>query len=437
MFLTVCSTFSIGACLYGANHSDILEAANENTRTLNSVFVSHRTVTVDTGHYPVMGGVTANNLTNFTLDLRGVLDFGMCTSPHSAQCAISKDDYPDGTPMFHFTNMSGFRFTSTNHEGAVFGGGGQWYGFADLQVTDQKPVMFSMIGEPSTHVEISHVRFEQSPYWTLYIEADWVTIHHVQIYAKSDDYLMPTVKAFNTDGIDVSGDHVHIFDCVIHVGDDCVAVKGGSHWLVERVDASGLGMSLGAHGVATNITFRDIWMEKTVRAIYIKCEAHDILYQNITVGEASWFPIWVGPAYQFLTGDCPLVWPLVPTAITARVSEAVYGDPLYLNGVCRPSVKSSGTNIRLVDVLVQKSATTPIVMIGNENRYELELTNVRFGETPQSEFPYSNESACENAIVNGASCEYQNCTEHGDRDPVIPCCGEYNPQSGGHWGKCI
>jgi len=142
-------------------------------------------------------------------------------------------------------------------------------------------------------------------------------------------------------------------------------------------------------------------------------------------------------AYQFLEGDCPLIWPLVPTALTSYVSSMIYGDPLYLNGVCNFSTKSFGSNIKIIDVWVQHSETTPIVLLGNEKQYDLELTNVTFGETPHDDFPYSNQTTCYNTILNGEICQHQKCIEKGNRDALIPCCGEYDPQSGGQWGKCI
>lgn len=425
--MTYLSLCSLAMC----SNLSVLDMARSNTALLNSHIQNDRYIQIPDGHFPMMSGVEGHNVLNFSLDLQGALDFGVCDANNS--CAIRKKDYPLDTPMFHFTNMTGFRFTSSTKTGLILGGGEQWYGFADLTISDEKPILFSMIGELSTRVEISHLRFKQPPYWTLYLEAEWVTIHHVDIYAQSNDYIAPTIKAFNTDGIDISGDNVHIYDCNIHVGDDCVAVKGGSNWLVERINATGLGMSLGAHGVATNITFRDIWMGKTVRAIYIKCEAHDILYQNITVVEATMFPIWIGPAYQFLEGDCPLLWPIVSTAQTARVSSLLHDDPLYYNGLCRPSKHSFGTNIRIVDVHIQKSHSTPFVLLGNEKHYEVDFDNVKVVETPNKEFPISNETSCYNVSV----CEEITCKKKGSRDPLVPCCDKYDPSSGGYWGKCF
>eukprot|EP01051_Picozoa_sp_SAG22_P010761 SAG22_NODE_987_length_6142_cov_3.152242_3_plen_183_part_00 len=81
------------------------------------------------------------------------------------------------------------------------------------------------------------------------------------------------MTAFNTDGFDVSGDNVHIHDCSIWNQDDCIAVKdGSSNMLFERIEASGLGLTIGSIGGSynNNITFRDCHMHKTSKGIYMK-----------------------------------------------------------------------------------------------------------------------------------------------------------------------
>ena len=74
------------------------------------------------------------------------------------------------------------------------------------------------------------------------------------------------LAAFNTDGFDVSGRNVWIHDVRIWNQDDCIAVKDGSEdMLFERIEASGIGLTIGSIGASTvrNITFRDCHMHKT------------------------------------------------------------------------------------------------------------------------------------------------------------------------------
>lgn len=59
------------------------------------------------------------------------------------------------------------------------------------------------------------------------------------------------LTAFNTDGFDVSGKNVWIHDCTVWNQDDCIAVKGGTDMLFERITASGLGLTIGSIGADT------------------------------------------------------------------------------------------------------------------------------------------------------------------------------------------
>jgi hypothetical protein len=55
--------------------------------------------------------------------------------------------------------------------------------------------------------------------------------------------------------------------------DDCVAVKDGTkNVLVERVTASGVGLTIGSIGNSdvANITFRDCFMPDSYKGIYLK-----------------------------------------------------------------------------------------------------------------------------------------------------------------------
>ena len=91
----------------------------------------------------------------------------------------------------------------------------------------------------------------------------------------------------------MTGKNVWIHDCTVWNQDDCIAVKDGSeNMLFERIEASGLGLTIGSIGssVVRNITFRDCHMHKTVKGIYMKFRAlhapgsiSDILYENIVI----------------------------------------------------------------------------------------------------------------------------------------------------------
>jgi polygalacturonase len=137
------------------------------------------------------------------------------------------------------------------------------------------------------------------------------------------------LTAFNTDGFDVTGNNVWIHDCNIWNQDDCIAVKDGSqNMLFERINASGVGLTIGSIGGSTvrNITFRDCHMHHTFKGIYLKFREDtngliaDVLYENIFMDTPEQWPIWIGPAQQADSSDlcaahpCSLCWPTLPGA---------------------------------------------------------------------------------------------------------------------------
>jgi len=184
------------------------------------------------------------------------------------------------------------------------------------------------------------------------------------------------LEAFNTDGFDLSGKNVHIHDVDIWTQDDCIAVKdlpnGGGiyarcseNWLVERVNCSGLGLTIGSIGATSqgtcvrNITFRDSTMVSTVKGVYIKSRPGDagttsvienVVYQNITITSPESWPIWIGPAQQADTaGACALTWP----------DES--------GAVCPVSSECTMQNITLRDIEIINPSTSPGVILGNES----------------------------------------------------------------------
>ena len=86
------------------------------------------------------------------------------------------------------------------------------------------------------------------------------------------------------------------------------------HMLFERITASGLGLTIGSiadrenHSCINNITFRDAYMYKTWKGIYMKSfNGHtepgviafgmisNVLYENIVMDKPAQVPIWIGP----------------------------------------------------------------------------------------------------------------------------------------------
>lgn len=102
----------------------------------------------------------------------------------------------------------------------------------------------------------------------------------------------------------------------------------------ERINATGLGFTIGSiQGThVKNITFRDSYLHRTVKGLYMKfttpdpdlvqpdenAVVEDILYENITMEAPTQWPIWIGPAQQADSryfchpNPCSLCWPMTP-----------------------------------------------------------------------------------------------------------------------------
>lgn len=216
-------------------------------------------------------------------------------------------------------------------------------------------------------------------------------------------------SAFNTDGFDVTGKNVYIHDCRIWCQDDCIAVKDGSeNMLFERIEASGLGLTIGSIGgsVVRNITFRDCHMHHTYKGIYAKFRGsgliENVVYENVVMQEPEQWAIWIGPAQQAdsvnicAAHPCSLCWPDIPFAECNMPDNASFVDIVLRNITVIDPVQSPG--------VIYGSYSTPMINVVFDN---VIVTN-----------PPGNYYVCKN-VANGIAT--------GTTDPVPPC---FQNQSG-------
>lgn len=100
---------------------------------------------------------------------------------------------------------------------------------------------------------IENLYFHNSPYWTIYSKiTEGLEIRNIQINNRrnpdADSHSLIELSAFNTDGIDVEGNNIWIHDVDIWAQDDTIAVKKGTNMLFERINASGIGLTIGSVG---------------------------------------------------------------------------------------------------------------------------------------------------------------------------------------------
>ena len=273
--------------------------------------------------FHVMGGIVANDLVDNVIRFEGtiVYDDTMKQWPR----------LPTGRVLacLQFSRCANLTLTSSGK--ALFNGQGKtWWGLPGIGYLargEDRPRLLDI--EASTTTLVENLYLQNSPYWTFWWHGgDGLEVRNVDISARrddKDDHGVIEETAFNTDGFDVAGKNVWIHDCTVWNQDDTVCAKDGSeNMLFERIEASGVGLTIGSIGGSTNrnITFRDIHMHRPVKGIYMKFRGNglveDVTFENIVIDEPEQTAIWIGPAQQSDSDNvcaahpCSLCWPLVP-----------------------------------------------------------------------------------------------------------------------------
>ena len=206
------------------------------------------TVLVPAGRY-VTGSLVLRSNINLHVDAGAVL-LG----------SENKDDFPlwvskwegDGVKPRHAALFTGEELenVSLTGRGVIDVRGKVWWTgrVSGVVKEDLRPFTFRLVN--SKNVLIDGLTFRNSPMWTLTpLACENVNIHHVTIQNPADSP--------NTDGINPeSCKNVHISDCLIDVGDDCVTLKCGTeddgrreHRPTENVTITNCTMMHGHGGV--------------------------------------------------------------------------------------------------------------------------------------------------------------------------------------------
>ena len=195
-------------------------------------------------------------------------------------------------------------------------------------------------------VAVRDVRVTNSPSFGVFVQESQRVL--VERCAVTVDLLVtppPTavpVWALNTDGFDVGGRDLVLRDVYVRNADDSVAIKPSAPSLrfacttnvtVENATLIGVGASVGSvhpkfdRYCVRGVTFRDVAMPGTMKGIYVKTDnttdglpgdgalVDDVLYENVRVDGAVWWPIWIGPQQQHNDLEvtaCPFAFPFGP-----------------------------------------------------------------------------------------------------------------------------
>jgi polygalacturonase len=367
--------------------------------------------------FAIMGGIKVQDLASVTIQIDGTIEF--------ASTILNAEKYLKKWPRnknggvhecLQFDNLTDVKFTSTNI-GMLNGAGAKWWGIPGIGYITRKenrPRLLKI--QNSRRILIEKLFLKDSPYWTfLGSGIKGLEVRHSQIDARrdsSDSHDIVDLTAFNTDGFDLgSCDDVWIHDCSVWNQDDCFDVKDGtSNVVIERVNASGLGLTVGSiASTVRNLTFRDSYMHHTYKGIYMKFRGDgliaDVTYENIVIDAPEQWAIWIGPAQQCDGcsatnicstdgGPCSICWPTFPGSQCHAPSGGKY------------------VNITLRNITINNPKGSPGVLLANTS---VPMENVVFdnvvvnnpGKKPWGDKYYH----CEN--VNGVAT--------GKTWPVPPC----------------
>ena len=409
----------------GIADNSSLDACWANAHLLNQTFASMQNG--DTLVIPfnktfwLMGGIYARGLVNVTIQIDGILKFSDDQNvwPRNPQTQQVHE-------CFYFEQLNYVTFTSSlpsGSKGVIDGSGENWWGLAEyLLIGENRPRLLSIYN--STNLLVENILLKNSPYWTfLANDIANLEIRHTDVDARrrADAHYHDhnEMTAFNTDGFDVAGTNVWIHDCNIWNDDDCIAVKEqtsnsihspcSQNMLFERINASGVGLTIGSIGPSTahtcvrNITFRDCTMYNTFKGIYLKSrpgkpgetgEITDVTYENILINNASQWSIWIGPQQAGYKDACSLLWPFVPTTS------------------CPIPVGITWNNITLRNVTINGPQLSPGVILGNSSNPMLNILFDNVVVTKPGILPWGNRYyACEG--VEGIA--------QGNTEPPPPC----------------
>jgi len=407
--------FEVDAGAVPEKHS--LAASLQNGAALNKTLASMQhgdVLVVPNKTFTVMGGIRATGLDSVTIQIDGTLSFkddlkhwprqGPGRSANVLEC-IQLDDPHNVT------------FTSSG-KGTLNGNGAKWWGFPGIGYlvrTENRPRLMKI--NNGKNILIENLLFKDSPYWTFSAHVDGMEIRNSDIDVRrlhDDKHSLIDLTAFNTDGFDFGGKNIWVHDCNVWNQDDSFCIKGSTeNVLVERVNASGIGLTIGSVGGGDhirNVTFRDSYMKNTMKGIYMKFRAmdrpaivEDILYENIVIDEPSQYAIWIGPAQQADARDfwrghpCSIFWPTLPEFISN----------------CDVSAFGTYKNITLRNITVNNPKGSPGLIYSNETNpmQNIVFENVRINNPGKK--PFGPSYFCKNVqgVATGNTWPVPDCFE--------------------------
>tara|TARA_B100000886_G_scaffold336297_1_gene294798 strand:+ start:592 stop:1890 length:1299 start_codon:yes stop_codon:yes gene_type:complete len=276
--------------------------------------------------------------------------------------------------------------------GTIYGQGYTWWKeFLKGEIVRERPSLINI--DSCTDVIIENITLLNSPRFNIY--ANYVlrfVTRNMKIWVdvKQQKKLLNSLKIpifpFNTDGVDVKGKQIHIYNMTISNYDDSVAVKPSKNKglfldnqnmscsediLIENINVKyGVGLSIGSVSTNNNycirnVIFQNIHADTPIKFIYIKTEEgsdhksiiDNITYQNMSATKPILWPIYIGPQQQKEPdGTGSGIWP--PTNPFVEIQN-IYLKNIHITetifeaGLLRCNISNPCKNIIFENVVVK------------------------------------------------------------------------------------
>jgi len=298
------------------------------------------TVRVAAGRY-VTGAITLRD--DITLELEAGATLVGSEDPADYPPVEARWEGRHQTTHAPLIGGSGLRNVAITGRGTIDGAGAPWWKrFREKTLAHPRPRLVSF--HESTNVLIEGITLVNSPAWTINpVRCENVTVHRVTIKNPADSP--------NTDGINPdSCRYVHISDCHIDVGDDCITIKSGieteaedKRGPCENITITNCTMAHG-HGAVVlgsemsgdvrNVVISNCVFSETECGIRIKTRRgrggviEDVRVSNIVMSDVL-LPFSVNLFYNALRKGDPVIADRQPRPVdagTPRVRRLRFGD---------------------------------------------------------------------------------------------------------------
>jgi polygalacturonase len=302
--------------------------------------VTDKTVIIPEGSVYYMGELWFEKIVDVTIQLDGKILF----SDNFLVWGQESDS------MICFENSRGL---TVHGSGVMDGQGLKWWRMAYTgKDKGFRPKLMRF--RTTVDILIYGVTFLNSPsFHVIFEDVLNVEIHDIEIFVNSSITRFwsedSVTYALNTDGLDIRGNNLLIYNNKITNYDDAIVIKpcrndflyctcSGDAEIYNNSITYSTGLSIGSispginEDCIHNVTFRDSYLYRPLKAIYIKPngekegdEGHGsidgITYENILIEQAIWWTVWIGPQQMNQPGDeaskgCNFLYPYIPVCPT-------------------------------------------------------------------------------------------------------------------------